>query len=53
MSSENETVEDIVAMLRRFAKGEELPTDEMPSFTSLADRIESAWRREKVEGGAK
>lgn len=41
-----ETVAEIVAMLRRFANGNELPTDEIPSFTSLADRIDAAWRRE-------
>lgn len=36
----NKTAADIVAMLRRFACGKELSTDEIPSFTSLADQIE-------------
>ena len=49
MASENETVAEIVAMLRSFAKGEELPTDEMPSFTSLADRLEAAHKHEVAE----
>ena len=49
MASENEKVSDIVAMLRGFAKGEELPTDEIPSFTSLSDRFEAAHQREVSE----
>lgn len=47
--NDSETVAEIVAMLRRFAKGAELPTDEFPSFTSLADSIEAAHRREVAE----
>lgn len=49
MANNNETVADIGAMLRRFATGNELPTDDVPSFTSLADRIEAAYKREVAE----
>lgn len=49
MPRDGETTASIAAMLRRLAKGEELPTDEIPSFSSLADRIEAANRREAAE----
>ena len=41
-----ETVADIVAMLRANARGERFDNF---SFTSLADRIEAAWKREKSQ----
>lgn len=45
-TEKRETLADIVAMLRANARGERF--DEF-SFTSLADRIEAAWKREREE----
>lgn len=44
MAKEREGIADIVAMLRANVRGERF--DEL-SFTSLSDRIEEAWKRER------
>ena len=46
MSETSETIDYIVGMLRANARGERY--DDY-SFTSLADRIEAAWKHESAE----
>lgn len=49
MASDNETVADIIAMLRWLDTRDEPFAFQVPSYSSIANRVEAAWRREKEE----